>query len=53
MKETKEEDWNEAERVLVDEYKLKVKALEEERDKFRKVSLLKMFSLKPNPFCSI
>lgn len=47
MKEKKEEEWTADERILVDEYKLKVKALEDERDKFRKVSFLKMFSLKP------
>lgn len=42
MQEKKEEEWTEDERKAADEYKLKVKELEEERDKFKKVSNLKI-----------
>lgn len=44
MQEKKEEEWNEEEHKLAEEYRLKVKALEEEREKFSKVSTIESLS---------
>lgn len=45
MKEKKkEEEWSEEEHKIAEEYRLKVKALEEEREKFRKVSSIESLS---------
>ena len=41
FQEKKEEDWTDEERRAAVEYQKKVKELEEEREKFRKVALLR------------
>lgn len=44
FQEKKEEDWTDEERRAAVEYQKKVKELEEEREKFRKVALLRCSS---------
>jgi len=44
FQEKKEEDWTDEERRAAAEYQKKVKELEEEREKFRKVAFLRCSS---------